>query len=173
MPDRPPEFTDIDLDEEDDEDTPKPPADADEPREFDDDADVDGDEDEEDDDFDGDSDPGDDVESDKGSTPAAAPARSDYAGEGDERDEDEDVRDGVQRAAAVLKYIVEHIVDEPQQISIGATEDDRGPVLLLRVAEEDRGKVIGRQGRIVQAIRTVVKAATVGTGEKVSVEIID
>ena len=46
-------------------------------------------------------------------------------------------------------------------------------MLLLRVAEDDRGKVIGRQGRIVQAIRTVVKAATIGTGEKVSVEIID
>ena len=83
------------------------------------------------------------------------------------------VGDGVGRAAAVLKYIVERIVDEPEKISIGAAEDDRGPVLLLRVAEDDRGKVIGRQGRIVQAIRTVVKAATVGTGEKVSVEIID
>ncbi|MBC5806410.1 MAG: RNA-binding protein [Candidatus Eremiobacter antarcticus] len=77
------------------------------------------------------------------------------------------------RAGAVLKYIVEHIVDDPSQISIGATTDDRGPVLLLSVAEEDRGKVIGRQGRIVQAIRTVVKAATVGTGERVSVEIVD
>jgi len=85
----------------------------------------------------------------------------------------ESAGDGVGRAAAVLKYIVERIVDEPDKISIGAAEDDRGPVLLLRVAEDDRGKVIGRQGRIVQAIRTVVKAATVGTGEKVSVEIID
>lgn len=96
-----------------------------------------------------------------------------------EEDEDEEeappgnIRDGVGRAAAVLKYIVERIVDEPDKISIGAAEDERGPVLLLRVAEDDRGKVIGRQGRIVQAIRTVVKAATVGTGEKVSVEIID
>lgn len=83
------------------------------------------------------------------------------------------LRDTVGKAAAVLKYIVEHIVDEPDQISIGAATDDRGPVLLLRVAEEDRGKIIGRQGRIVQAIRTVIKAATVGTGEKVGVEIID
>jgi predicted RNA-binding protein YlqC (UPF0109 family) len=81
--------------------------------------------------------------------------------------------DGIGRAAAVLKYIVEQIVDEPDQISIGATTDDRGPVLLLRVAEDDRGKVIGRQGRIVQAIRTIVKAASVGSGEKVSVEILD
>ena len=87
--------------------------------------------------------------------------------------DDGDLHEGVGRAAAVLKYIVERIVDEPDQISIGAAAGDRGPVLLLRVAEDDRGKVIGRQGRIVQAIRTIVKAATVGTGEKVSVEIID
>jgi predicted RNA-binding protein YlqC (UPF0109 family) len=86
---------------------------------------------------------------------------------------DGDGGDVIGRAAAVLKYIVEHIVDEPNQISIGATSDDRGPVLLLSVAEDDRGKVIGRQGRIVQAIRTIVKAATVGTGERVNVEIVD
>lgn len=96
--------------------------------------------------------------------------------EPDEPLDDEDVgnvRDGIGRAAAVLKYLVEQIVDEPDQISIGATTDDRGPVLLLRVAEDDRGKVIGRQGRIVQAIRIIVKAASVGSGEKVSVEILD
>lgn len=86
---------------------------------------------------------------------------------------DGDGEDVVGRAAAVLKYIVERIVDDPNQISIGATTDDRGPVLLLSVADEDRGKVIGRQGRIVQAIRTIVKAATVGTGERVNVEIVD
>jgi predicted RNA-binding protein YlqC (UPF0109 family) len=86
---------------------------------------------------------------------------------------EEDSDDVIGRAAAVLKYIVEHIVDDPGQISIGATSDDRGPVLLLSVADDDRGKVIGRQGRIVQAIRTIVKAATVGTGERVNVEIVD
>ncbi|MBV8264361.1 MAG: KH domain-containing protein [Candidatus Eremiobacteraeota bacterium] len=86
---------------------------------------------------------------------------------------DEEADDVIGRAAAVLKYIVEHIVDDPNQISIGATSDDRGPVLLLSVSDDDRGKVIGRQGRIVQAIRTIVKAATVGTGERVNVEIVD
>src|SRR5690349_5475121 len=92
------------------------------------------------------------------------------------QDDEEDagnLRDGIGRAAAVLKYIVEQIVDEPDEIQIGASTDDRGPVLLLRVAEDDRGKVIGRQGRIVQAIRTIVKAASVGSGEKVNVEILD
>lgn len=107
----------------------------------------------------------------------ALPPQRDEAPGDEEEDEDGveagNVRNGIGRAAAVLKYIVEQIVDEPDQISIGATTDDRGPVLLLRVAEDDRGKVIGRQGRIVQAIRTIVKAASVGSGEKVSVEILD
>jgi uncharacterized protein len=170
MPDRPPEFTDIDLDEEDDEETPKP---APEPGPAE-DGPIDFDEEDEDDidaDLDGDVEPDADEDAPASDAPqAAAPPAFD-------EDEEDDVRggehEGIARAAAVLKYIVENIVDEPDQISIGATEDDRGPVLLLRVAEDDRGKVIGRQGRIVQAIRTVVKAATVGTGEKVSVEIID
>jgi predicted RNA-binding protein YlqC (UPF0109 family) len=178
MPDRPPEFTDIDLDEEDDEEAPKPgpePGPGSGPAE---DGPIDFDEEDEDD-IDGDDDLEDDAESDadedapeSDSPQAAAPSAVPF-----DEDEEDDVRggehEGIARAAAVLKYIVENIVDEPDQISIGATEDDRGPVLLLRVAEDDRGKVIGRQGRIVQAIRTVVKAATVGTGERVSVEIID
>jgi predicted RNA-binding protein YlqC (UPF0109 family) len=103
----------------------------------------------------------------------APPLRDAEPSDDEDVDDAGNVRDGIGRAAAVLKYIVEQIVDEPDEISIGATTDDRGPVLLLRVAEDDRGKVIGRQGRIVQAIRTIVKAASVGSGEKVSVEILD
>jgi predicted RNA-binding protein YlqC (UPF0109 family) len=106
-------------------------------------------------------------EDDEGPPREAGPA------EDEDAEDSGNVREGIGRAAAVLKYIVEQIVDEPDEISIGATTDDRGPVLLLRVAEDDRGKVIGRQGRIVQAIRTIVKAASVGSGEKVSVEILD
>lgn len=102
-----------------------------------------------------------------------APPRRDDASPDDEEEDAGNLRDGIGRAAAVLKYIVEQIVDEPDDIQIGASTDDRGPVLLLRVAEDDRGKVIGRQGRIVQAIRTIVKAASVGSGEKVNVEILD
>lgn len=158
MAERPGDFNDIDLDEE--EERPKPGGDEDEPVEPIDLDDDDDDDDEEEDEADVDD------QEDSGDESAQPQSRA--------SDEDEaDMRDGIQRAAAVLKYIVENIVDEPDSISIGATTDDRGPVLLLRVAEDDRGKVIGRQGRIVQAIRTVVKAATVGTGEKVSVEIID
>lgn len=91
----------------------------------------------------------------------------------DEDDNAGNLQDGIGRAAAVLKFIVERIVDEPDRIAIAAAQDERGPVLLLRVGDEDRGKVIGRQGRIVHAIRTIVKAASVGAGEKVNVEILD
>lgn len=173
MPDRPPEFTDIDLDEEDEEDPAKPAPAEDEPLDpidFDDEND-----DEDEDELDADEESGDSGDADEADNGGGAPhaTAAPVAPYDEEEEERGDVRDGIQRAAAVLKYIVENIVDEPEQISIGATEDDRGPVLLLRVAEDDRGKVIGRQGRIVQAIRTVVKAATIGTGEKVSVEIID
>jgi uncharacterized protein len=91
----------------------------------------------------------------------------------DEDDNAGNIADGIGRAAAVLKFIVERIVDEPERIAIAAAQDERGPVLLLRVGDEDRGKVIGRQGRIVHAIRTIVKAASVGAGEKVNVEILD
>ena len=91
----------------------------------------------------------------------------------DEDDNAGNIADGIGRAAAVLKFIVERIVDEPDRIAIAAAQDERGPVLLLRVGDEDRGKVIGRQGRIVHAIRTIVKAASVGAGENVNVEILD
>jgi uncharacterized protein len=167
MPERPPEFTDIDLDDEDEDETAPAPVDAEpaDPIDFDD----------EEDDVDLAEGEAADADQDGGALEGGAPRA---AAPGPASDEDEDVdeeaqRDGIQRAAAVLKYIVENIVDEPGQIAIGATTDDRGPVLLLRVAEDDRGKIIGRQGRIVQAIRTVVKAASIGTGERVSVEIID
>ncbi len=107
-----------------------------------------------------------------------APAGDDAGDRADERAEDGAENgsgddDVITRAAAVLKYIVEHIVDEPNDIRIAASSDERGPLLLLAVSDRDRGKVIGRQGRIVQAIRTIVKAATVGTGERVNVEILD
>jgi len=167
MPDRPPEFAEIDIDDEDqDEEAPPsaPPEDDEDEAEP---IDIDDDEDE---DNDADEDAGANGDNGEGAAPRVA-AREPESDSPDFDEEDE--VDGVQRAAAVLKYIVEHIVDEPSEISIGATSDDRGPVLLLRVAEDDRGKIIGRQGRIVQAIRTVVKAATVGTGERVSVEVID
>jgi len=75
-----------------------------------------------------------------------------------------------------MKQLVEHIakalVDEPDQVEIKQIDSDRIIILELRVAETDMGKVIGKQGRIAKAIRTVVNAAAVKENKKVVVEIV-
>jgi len=74
---------------------------------------------------------------------------------------------------AFLEYVVKALVDNPNDVKIERTVDEMGVLVKLTVNPADMGKIIGRQGRIVQAIRTIVKAATVGTGERVNVEIVD
>ena len=73
----------------------------------------------------------------------------------------------------LLITIVKGLVENPDAVSVTVDEvDDRGVVVYhLHVAEDDMGRVIGKQGRIAKAIRTVVKAAATRTGEKVQVDI--
>ena len=73
----------------------------------------------------------------------------------------------------LLLYIARNLVENPDAVSV--TETDRGDELTLelRVAPDDMGKVIGRQGRIAKEIRTVVRACAQRTGTKVSVDIVD
>ena len=73
----------------------------------------------------------------------------------------------------LLITIVKGLVENPDAVSVTVDEvDERGIVVYhLHVAEEDMGRVIGKQGRIAKAIRTVVKAGTTRTGEKVQVDI--
>jgi predicted RNA-binding protein YlqC (UPF0109 family) len=73
----------------------------------------------------------------------------------------------------LLITIVKGLVENPDAVSVTVDEvDDRGVVVYhLHVAEEDMGRVIGKQGRIAKAIRTVVKAGATRTGEKVQVDI--
>ena len=73
----------------------------------------------------------------------------------------------------LLITIVKGLVENPDAVSVTVDEvDDRGVVVYhLHVAEEDMGRVIGNQGRIAKAIRTVVKAGATRTGEKVQVDI--
>ncbi len=73
----------------------------------------------------------------------------------------------------LLITIVKGLVENPDAVSVTVDEvDDRGIVVYhLHVAEEDMGRVIGKQGRIAKAIRTVVKAGATRTGEKVQVDI--
>lgn len=72
----------------------------------------------------------------------------------------------------LVKFIAESLVDEPEQVDVREIERDGTVVIELRVAPEDMGKVIGKQGRIAKAIRTVVKAAATKENQKVVVDII-
>ena len=73
----------------------------------------------------------------------------------------------------VLEIIAKSLVDYPDEVDVKeVTNDDQTVTLELRVADSDMGKVIGKQGRIAKAIRTVVKAAASRENKKAAVEIL-
>jgi predicted RNA-binding protein YlqC (UPF0109 family) len=72
----------------------------------------------------------------------------------------------------LVEYIAKALVDFPEQVDVKQVEGERSIILELRVAPEDMGKVIGKQGRIAKAIRTVVNAAAIKENKRVMVEII-
>jgi len=74
----------------------------------------------------------------------------------------------------LLAYLARALVDEPDQVEVDSFEEDDGTIVLeLRVAPEDTGKVIGRGGRTVAALRTVVKASSVKENRRVLVDVVD
>ncbi|MCZ7661849.1 MAG: KH domain-containing protein [Thermoleophilia bacterium] len=73
----------------------------------------------------------------------------------------------------LLEYLAKALVDSPDDVRVEVTETDTTVVLELNVAKEDIGKVIGKQGRIARALRTVVKASAVKNGKRAIVEIVD
>ena len=73
----------------------------------------------------------------------------------------------------LLAYLARELVDEPDAVRVETEERDDGVVLVLHVAEGDVGKVIGRNGRIARALRTLVRAASPRDGRRVFVEIAD
>lgn len=75
--------------------------------------------------------------------------------------------------ADLLAYLARQLVDEPDAVRVEEVEDDEGVVLRLHVAEGDVGKVIGRQGRIARALRTVVRASAARRRQRVLVEIVE
>ena len=72
----------------------------------------------------------------------------------------------------ILQTIIENLVDNKEAISINEIEGEKSVVFEVKVAEGDMGKVIGKQGKIAQSIRTVMKAAGARENKKVSVEFI-
>lgn len=73
----------------------------------------------------------------------------------------------------LLEYLAKALVDNPDGVEVTTVEGERSVILQLRVDPDDVGKVIGKKGRIAQAMRTLVKASATKEGRNAIVEIID
>ena len=73
----------------------------------------------------------------------------------------------------LLLYIARNLVENPDAVTVTEVQGEQELTLELRVAPEDMGKVMGRQGRIAKEIRTLVRSCAQRTGQKVSVDIVD
>ncbi len=72
----------------------------------------------------------------------------------------------------LLELIAKTLVDSPEQVEVSEIQGERSTILELKVAQSDVGKVVGKQGRIANALRTVVKASAVKDGKRITVEIL-
>ena len=73
----------------------------------------------------------------------------------------------------LIKYIAEALVDNPEQVSVEEVEGNQTSVLELKVAKEDLGKVIGKQGRTARAMRTILSAASAKEKKRTVLEIVE
>ena len=73
----------------------------------------------------------------------------------------------------LIKFIAEALVDKPNQVEVTEVEGERTSVLELKVAKEDLGKIIGKQGRTARAIRTILAAASAKINKRVVLEIME
>ncbi len=72
----------------------------------------------------------------------------------------------------LLLLLAKALVDHPDQVQVQQVEGQQSVILEIRVAPEDVGKIIGKQGRIIRAIRAVIKAAAAKEGKKAAVEVL-
>lgn len=72
-----------------------------------------------------------------------------------------------------LEAIITSLVNDPSEVSINQVDGEKSIVFEVKVANSDMGKVIGREGRIAKAIRTIMKALAAKEGKKVTIEFID
>jgi hypothetical protein len=75
-------------------------------------------------------------------------------------------------AESLVEYVAKALVDEPDAVSVKAVDDQDGKVIELHVAETDMGKVIGRNGSVAKAMRTLLKVVAAREGESISLEIV-
>ena len=75
-------------------------------------------------------------------------------------------------AKELVEYVAKTLVDDPDSVRVTEVEDAEGTVIELHVAEEDMGKVIGRNGSVAKALRTLLKVTAAREGTSVSLEIL-
>ncbi len=73
----------------------------------------------------------------------------------------------------LVEYIVKSLVDQPDDVVVNVIEGEKSTILELKVASDDVGKVIGKQGRIAKAIRTILSASATKSGKRAVLEILD
>ncbi len=73
----------------------------------------------------------------------------------------------------LVSYVAKSLVDNPDGVEVNVIEGEKSTIIELRVSDGDVGKVIGKQGRIAKAIRTILSAASTKTGKRVVLEILD
>jgi predicted RNA-binding protein YlqC (UPF0109 family) len=72
----------------------------------------------------------------------------------------------------LVEYIAKSIVNAPDDVQVTQEEDEQGIILKLQVADEDKGRVIGKQGRIAEAMRTLIRVKAAKAGTRATLEII-
>ena len=73
----------------------------------------------------------------------------------------------------LVEFIVKYLVTQPEVVSVESNDDEGGVKVMIRVAHEDVGRIIGKRGATINAIRLLAKAAAVKAGERVDVDIVE
>lgn len=72
----------------------------------------------------------------------------------------------------LVEFLAKHLVDRPEEVQVREIDAERAVVLEIKVADGDIGKIIGRQGRVIQAIRSLARAAAARQGKRVMIEVV-
>lgn len=73
----------------------------------------------------------------------------------------------------LVEFVAKHLVTQPDAVSVESEEEENGIKVMIRVAHEDVGRIIGKRGATINAIRLLAKAAAVKAGERVDVDIVE
>ena len=105
-------------------------------------------------------------------TPASAESEAEDLEADDEFEDDEDLDDLEPDLKGLVEYVAKALVDKPDGVKVDEVQDGNTTVYELEVDEEDIGKVIGRQGRVVRGLRALVKAAATRKGTRVDLDVV-